>query len=114
MKVSTERKSRVWLKSIMMMAVVACLAAPAPTRADAVTDWNLTGVNAVLNSGIHFVRGLIILAYVHAATYDAVNAIDGQHSVYAIKASAAHQGASQEAAAIAAAYNVLKGVFPTQ
>ncbi len=50
----------------------------------------------------------------HSAIYDAVNAIDGRYSVYAIKPTLVNPGASQEAAAAAAAYHVLKGKFPSQ
>ena len=47
------------------------------------------------------------LAYVHAAIYDTVNAIDGRYTVYAVTPSSVPPGSSKEAAAIAAAYTVL-------
>jgi hypothetical protein len=43
-----------------------------------------------------------------------VNAIDGRYSVFAVAPNAVPQGASQDAAAAAAAYNTLLGLFPTQ
>jgi hypothetical protein len=46
------------------------------------------------------------------AVYDAVNSIDGRYSVFAVKPSQARPHASEEAAAVAAACNVLKSVFP--
>jgi hypothetical protein len=50
---------------------------------------------------------------VHAAIYDAVNAIDKRHAVYAVNVSAP-LGASMAAAAAAAAQGILTRVFPPQ
>jgi hypothetical protein len=47
----------------------------------------------------------------HAAIYDAVNAIDGTHKPYLVRLSASHF-ASQEAAAAAAAHEVLVKLYP--
>lgn len=52
------------------------------------------------------------LATVHLAIYDAVMAIAGTHRPYAITPRSDPAGASQEAAAAAAAYRVLQGLFP--
>jgi membrane-associated phospholipid phosphatase len=46
--------------------------------------------------------------------YDAVNSIDGRYSVFAVSPTSATSGASEDAAAVAAAYNVLKMFFPSQ
>ena len=54
------------------------------------------------------------LASVHVAIYDAVVAIAGTYRPYAITPAAAADGASQEAAVAAAAYGVLKGLFPSR
>jgi hypothetical protein len=54
------------------------------------------------------------LATMHLAIYDAVIAIAGTHRPYAIRPSTAVEGASMEAAAIEAAYRVLKGLFPSR
>ncbi|TMJ42353.1 MAG: vanadium-dependent haloperoxidase [Alphaproteobacteria bacterium] len=48
----------------------------------------------------------------HAAIYDAVNAIDGTHKPYLVRLSASHF-ASQEAAAAAAAHEVLLKLYPS-
>jgi hypothetical protein len=55
----------------------------------------------------------IDLAYVHIAVYDAVNAIDGRYSVFAVRPTTNPQGASMEAAAAAAAHTTLKWLFPS-
>jgi hypothetical protein len=54
------------------------------------------------------------LATVHLAIYDAVMAIEPTHQPFAIKPTAAAAGASQEAAIAAAAYGVLRGLFPAR
>ena len=54
------------------------------------------------------------LATVQLAVYDAVIAIAGTHRPYAVKPSTRAGGASMDAAAIEAAYRVLKGLFPSR
>lgn len=54
------------------------------------------------------------LATVHVAIYDAVNAITATHRTFAATPTTTPIGASQEAAAAAAAYGVLKGLFPSR
>lgn len=54
------------------------------------------------------------LTTVHLAMYDAVIAIAGTHRPYAVSPTTPAAGASQEAAAIEAAYRVLKGLFPSR
>jgi hypothetical protein len=51
---------------------------------------------------------------VQLAVYDAVIAIAGTHQPFAIKPSTPAAGASMDAAAIEAAYRVLKGLFPSR
>ena len=86
---------------------------PAAARADAVTDWNAFGVSAVLTAA-RMAGGYVDLAYMHIAMYDAVNAIDGRYSEFAVHPSHVPAGSSKDAAAIAAAYRVLIALFPTQ
>jgi len=83
-------------------------------RADAVTDWNAYGVSAVITAATRGPGGYVDLAYMHIAMYDAVNAIDGRYSVFAVSPTTVPAGASKEAAATAAAYNVLLVLFPDQ
>jgi hypothetical protein len=54
------------------------------------------------------------LATMHLAIYDAVSAIDGRFKPFAIKPVAQASGASMDAAASAAAYGVLKALFPNR
>ena len=53
-------------------------------------------------------------ATVHLAIYDAVMAIAGTHRPYAITPTTPAAGASMEAAANAAAYGVMRGLFPAR
>lgn len=52
------------------------------------------------------------LATVHVAIYDAVSAIDGRYRPFAVTPKAPAAGASVDAAASAAAYEVLRALFP--
>jgi len=52
------------------------------------------------------------VASVHVAIYDAVVAIEGRYKPFAVKPKAPAAGASTEAAVSAAAYGVLKALFP--
>ena len=54
------------------------------------------------------------LATVHVAMYDAVVAIAGGYQPFYVTPRAPTAGASQDAAAAAAAYGVLKGLFPSR
>jgi hypothetical protein len=54
------------------------------------------------------------LATVHVAMFDAVNAIDASYRRFAAQPTTATAGASLEAAATAAAYHTLKGLFPNR
>ncbi len=54
------------------------------------------------------------LATLHLAMYEAVNAIAQTHQPYAFRPNTASVGASMDAAANAAAYGVLKGLFPAR
>jgi hypothetical protein len=103
-------------------ATVAALAAAnvAPAMAQAtkpvsqVVQWNQTLLVIVRTPGtqpatIHPSRSFAIM---HAAIYDAVNAIDGTHQPYLVRLGASHF-ASQEAAAAAAAHEVLVKLYPS-
>src|SRR5438105_3179049 len=103
-------------------ATVAALAAAslAPAMAQAtkpvsqVVQWNRTLLVIVRTPGaqpatVHPTRSFAIM---HAAIYDAVNAIDGTHKPYLVRLGASHF-ASQEAAAAGAAHEVLVKLYPS-
>jgi hypothetical protein len=88
--------------------------AQATKPASQVVQWNQTLLVIVRTPGaqpatIHPTRSFAIM---HAAIYDAVNAIDGTHQPYLVRLGASHF-ASQEAAAAAAAHEVLVKLYPS-
>src|SRR5207245_7432060 len=98
-------------------ALAFCVAAmPLVTAtASVVTDWNAIATTVIVtNAGKPPGIATIDFVYVNAAMYDAVNAIDGRYSVYAVSPTNATVGASEDAAAVAAAHNVLKAFYPLQ
>jgi len=90
-------------------------AAPAAAQSiDPVVQWNRNLLAIVRTPGaqpatIHPTRSFAML---HAAIYDAVNAIVQTHEPYAIRFADASRRASQPAAADAAAHDVLVALYP--
>jgi hypothetical protein len=83
----------------------------AAARADVVLDWNTIAVNtAVANKANPFAQARYA-AIVQLAVFEAVNAIKGDYQPYVGTIPAA-PGASAEAAAIEAAFDVLSTYFP--
>src|SRR5258707_7133883 len=79
-----------------------------------VVQWNRTLLAIVRTPGaqpatVHPTRSFAIM---HAAIYDAVNAIDRTHRPYLVRLSGVPRDASQEAAAAAAAHQVLVALYP--
>src|ERR1700694_3185015 len=79
-----------------------------------VLQWSKTLLAIVRTPGaqpatIHPTRSFAIM---HAAIYDAVNAIDGSHTPYLIQLTGVSPIASQEAAASAAAHHILVTLYP--
>src|ERR1700740_1055177 len=111
------------MKTLLLAATAVAVltgANPAPAMADAtkpvsqVVQWNRTLLVIVRTAGaqpatVHPTRSF---AMMHAAIYDAVNAIDPTHKPYLVRLSASHF-ASQEAAAAAAAHEVLIKLYPS-
>ena len=91
-------------------AAVPAQAAPSPA---AVFEWNDTAVSTIRAGAPFQAQGLIYMAYVEAAVYDAVTAIEGGYQQYRTNLSAP-DGAMPEAAVAAAAHGVLVTYFPAQ
>jgi hypothetical protein len=100
---------RTWLALVF----VALVTIPAVAAADAVTDWSEIAV-ATAAAGKHGASDASrTTALVHAAVFDAVNAVEARYTPYKVKVSAP-AGASAEAAAVAAAHAVLVRLYPAQ
>ncbi|HWE22685.1 MAG TPA: vanadium-dependent haloperoxidase, partial [Myxococcales bacterium] len=81
---------------------------------DPVVQWNRVLLQIVRTPGaqpatIHATRSFAIL---HAAIYDAVNAIDRSHAPYLVRVNDAPRSASQQVAAAVAAHDVLVALYP--
>ena len=79
-----------------------------------VVQWNRTLLVIVRTPGAQpaTVHPTHSFAIMHAAIYDAVNAIDGTHKTYLVALSGIPRSASQGAAAAAAAHEVLLALYP--
>jgi hypothetical protein len=93
----------------MLMATL--LLGPAAAKADAVLDWNQIAVNTAIANGQSPFAQARYAAIVQLAVFEAVNAITRDYRPYLGSIVAPH-GASADAAAIEAAYQVLSTYFP--
>jgi len=90
--------------------VTICLSgAIGSARADTVMDWNATG--AALPIAVPPVHARVMAA-MHGAVHDAINAIEPQHETYRFPEAPA--GASKDAAVATAAHAVLTALLPSQ
>jgi len=102
------------LSSAALTAQLVGAPASATESTDPVILWNRTLLAIVRTpgaqpAGVHPTRSFAML---HAAVYDAVNAIDQTHEPYAIRLSGVSRQASQDAAADAAAHDVVVALHP--
>jgi hypothetical protein len=103
--------------ALMCAALFVCgasYAASAAASTDAVVPWNQTLLKIVRTAGaqpatVHPTRSFAIM---HAAVYDAVNAIDATHKPYLVHIEHVSPHASQDAAAAAAAHDTLLALYP--
>jgi PAP2 superfamily len=82
-------------------------------RVDPVIEWNGNALRTIVTAGSAPPVTARNLAIVHAAVFDAVNSIQGGYQPYKFKL-VAPAGASADAAAIGAAYQVLVKLYPKQ
>jgi len=104
------------MAKICLTLTLLCVSLSAQAQSvNPVVQWNRTLLVLVRTAGaqpatIHPTRSFAIM---HAAIYDAVNAIDGTHSPYFVDLPTVSASASQDAAAAAAAHAVLAALYPT-
>ncbi|MCO6427178.1 vanadium-dependent haloperoxidase [Nitrosomonas communis] len=104
---------RVKCQQIVFLLVAVWIDMILPAHADAITEWNQRAGNIVVNANIGPLPAERALAMVHAAAYEAVNAITQRYPVSDLKLAAA-AGASIEAAIAAANHAVLSKLVPSQ
>lgn len=97
----------------IFFGVTLCPASIPPPVVDVVTEWNQQAVNLTLlpASAQAPVQQTRTMAIVHVSIHDAVNGITKEYATY-LEPEAPPEGASAEAAAIAAAYHALRNLFP--
>lgn len=95
--------------SFTLVALLVC--SPIAARADVVLDWNAIAVSTLISQGQSPFAQARFMAITQLAVFEAVNAITGRYEPY-LGTVVAPVGASADAAAIAAAYRVLKNYFP--
>jgi len=104
-------------RSLLVLTLVGTLqfAAPAAAQTDQVLVWNETAVNTAIANGQNPFFQARTGAIVQLAVFEAVNAITGDYEPYLgtsiVPAGVSAEGASAEAAAVAAAYRVLTTYF---
>jgi hypothetical protein len=98
--------------AVVLVALFVC--SPMAARADVVLDWNATAIATMLSQpapGVSPFAQARFMSITQLAVFEAVNAVNGDYEPY-LGTVVAPAGASAEAAAVAAAYNVLKNYFP--
>ena len=87
--------------------------APIPSL-NPVTQWNkiLLSIVRTPNAQPATVHATHSFAILHAAIYDAVDAIDGTHAVYRVRLADVSRNASKDAAASSAAHDILIDLYP--
>jgi PAP2 superfamily len=98
---------------LLLLASAAAAPANSTEPNDAILHWNETALQAIKEDRTVPPIAARNLALLHAAIYDAVNAIDRTHTVFHVEATAP-LGASMAAAASGAAYRVLTQLYPKQ
>ncbi len=101
------------LQTCAAIAIVAImLALPTSASADVVSDWNAIAVQATVTGARPGPSGVLDIAMVQAAVYDAVQAIEKRYQPYYLQIKWAT--GSPVAAAAKAAHDVLVNRFPAQ
>src|ERR1700730_9404298 len=112
---------RLWMSFALLSAgplvcgVALSAADSISSSVDEVVQWNKTLLTIVRTPGaqpatVHPTRSF---AFLHAAIYDAGNAIDATHEPFLVRIEHVSPRASQQAAAAAAAHEVLLALYPT-
>lgn len=99
--------------SCLLIAIAFCTMIPTTARADVVTEWNLTALQAGATAGRPGGSVAIDLATMHAAMFDAVQALEKDYEPYRVL-DVPNASGSPLAAAAKAARDVLAYRFPSQ
>jgi hypothetical protein len=97
-----------WLGGALAVTLLAI-----PARGDVIMDWNAKADAIGIDKQISNVPNARGQAMLHVAMFEAVNAIDRRYAPYRLNL-VADRGTSREAAAAAAAHDVLVALYPDQ
>lgn len=98
-------------RRLVTLAIAGILVCCCPARADIVTEWNQAAMQYINDNGISNQHGSRLMAMVHVAMYDAINACSQTHEPF-LYARRVPAGTSREAAAATAALYVLSLSYP--
>lgn len=98
---------------IALIVLTASVVASPMARADAVTEWNIKAGEMVVDARLSAPLANRVLAIVHAAVFEAANAVSGRYPASALKLEAA-PGTSVDAAIAAASRATLVKLLPAQ
>lgn len=99
---------------LALLLTIALLASTCLYAQNVVVQWNdIASTTIIKNAKEASVASGVWLAYVHLAVFDAVNSIDHRFQPY-VFTTRAPEGASKDAAAVAAAHRILVQYFPAQ
>jgi VCPO second helical-bundle domain len=101
------------IAAVSLVSTVSLTARAELPPGNPVQQWNKIAEDTVVGSGAFQNEGLIYMAYVSAAVYDALVALEEGYEPYGHPI-AAPPGASTDAAVIEAAYATLRHYFPAQ
>lgn len=100
------------VRFVVAAVVTLLVCAPLQARADVVLDWNRIAVRTLLQQSQSPFAQARFMSITQLAVFEAVNSITNQYEPYPGTPVVAAVGASAEAAAVTAAYRVLKTYFP--
>jgi hypothetical protein len=95
--------------TVTLVGLLAC--SPVAAKGDVVLDWNAIAASTLISQGQSPYAQSRFMAIIQLAVFEAVNAITGDFKPY-LGTVVAPAGASADAAAVTAAYAVLKNYFP--
>src|SRR3982075_786826 len=100
------------MKPFRSAVLFAALAFAPLSQADVVTDWNQTAIEVMKAANVAGNPWTRSMAMMHVAMSDAVNAVQGRYTRFTYNGPAARD-ASADAAAAAAARDMLTRLYPT-
>src|SRR5262245_2548501 len=101
------------MRGLLALLFVVFVAVPVAAVADVVTEWNEIALATATAAKHGSSEASRTSALVHAAVFDAVNAVEARYTPYKVTVKAP-PGASAEAAAVAAAHGALVRLYPDQ